>query len=155
MPQSADFLATSYRLFSYSTHHSQMMARELAKWLNSQSKVGCGRWGKVVVPGVGVLMVVVGQWWCVFRSGCLWLTGDVLGHELPVLTFRAAYQPMFQIVVAPCKRATCSPTKVINEDDFFLWHSQKSRYWHLRLGLESMATSQAVWLSKTHKRRPL
>lgn len=31
--------------------------------------------------------------------------------------------------------------------------TQKWWYWHLRLRRESIATSQAVWLSKTHKRR--
>lgn len=41
------------------------------------------------------------------------------GPWIVCLTFRAAYQPVFPIVVARCKRATCSPTAVINEDDFF------------------------------------
>lgn len=82
------------------------------------------------------------------------------GPWIACLTFQEGYQPVFPIVVAHGKRATCSPTAVINEDDFFFLPcvcdtSQKRWYWHLRLGRESIASSQAVWLSKTHKRRAL
>ena len=42
------------------------------------------------------------------------LTGDLLDHELPV-TFQPAYQPVFLIVVAHCKKATCSPSTVNNQ----------------------------------------
>ncbi len=30
---------------------------------------------------------------------CLRLTGDVAGHELPVLTFQALHRPMFQMLL--------------------------------------------------------
>lgn len=97
-----------------------------------------------------LLMVVTGQWRCVFQN---LLTGDLLDHEWPV-TFQPAYQPVFPIVVAHRKKATCSPTTVIN--DFFFFPSdkiEKKWNWHSRLWNESIATSQAVWLSKTHKCR--
>lgn len=54
------------------------------------------------------------------------LTGDLLDHELPV-TFQPVYQPVFLIVVAHRKKATCSPTTVINDFLFFfsMWQNWK------------------------------
>lgn len=82
------------------------------------------------------------------------LTGDLLDHELPV-TFQPAHQPVFLIVVAHRKKATCS--QPLWSMIFILFFPsdkiEKKWNWHSRLGNESIATSQAVWLSKTHKCR--
>lgn len=52
------------------------------------------------------------------------LTGDLLDHELPV-TFQPAHQPVFLIVVAHRKKATCSPTTVINDFYFIFFQVTK------------------------------
>lgn len=72
-----------------------------------------------------LLMVATGQWRCVFKKQ---LTGDLLDHELCLSNISARVpQPVFPIAVARCKRATCSPTTVINEDFFFFRVTQPKR----------------------------
>lgn len=43
------------------------------------------------------------------------LTGDLVDHEVPVLHFGLAYQPVLAIVALRCQEATCSPAALINE----------------------------------------
>lgn len=57
-----------------------------------------------------------------------------------------AHQPLWSMKTFPAHLPTPPPS-------FPGDTTQKRWYWHLRPGRESMASSQAVWLSKTHKRR--
>lgn len=78
--------------------------------------------GTCQVRAALLLMVVTGQWRCIFQN---LLTGDLLDHEWPV-TFQPTHQPVFPIVVAHRKKATCSPTTVINDFFFFSkWQNWK------------------------------
>lgn len=67
------------------------------------------------------------------------LTGDLLDHELPV-TFQPAYQPVFLLVVAHCKKATCSPSTVIN--DFFIFFFQVTKLKRSEIDIQGRGRNQ-------------